>query len=56
MVDLNGDKEERKERPIYTGPQTDGPVSGNATIACVLLSFLVVISCIVLIIVVSITR
>ncbi len=56
MVELDGDKKERRESPVYTGPQTEAPISSNVTITCVLLSFLVLISCIVLIIVVTVTR
>ncbi len=50
------DNEERRESPVYTGPQTEAPISSNMTITCVLLAFLIFISCIVLIIVVVVTR
>ncbi len=50
------DNEERKERPVYTGPQTEAPISSNKIIIFLLLSGVIVVSCVLLIVVIAVTR
>lgn len=56
MADLNREKKERKESPVYTGPQTESPISANRIIVGVLVSAFFVIACVLLIVAIAVTR